>query len=108
MINLKVFVYSISEIEKFIQKPTIVIQFNHHFNLKNYISYKKLKIIYYLDHLNLLLRLPMKNIRLLKKEGELMNVLLSIKPKYVEEIKKGNKKYEFRKSLCSKEKREKI
>lgn len=27
--------------------------------------------------------------------------MLSIKPKYVEEIKKGNKKYEFRKSLCS-------
>ncbi|KKM95413.1 hypothetical protein LCGC14_1188430 [marine sediment metagenome] len=31
-----------------------------------------------------------------------MNVLLSIKPKYVEEIKKVNKKYEFRKSLCNK------
>ena len=31
-----------------------------------------------------------------------MNVLLSIKPKYVEEIKKGNKKFEFRKSLFSK------
>ena len=31
-----------------------------------------------------------------------MNVLLSIKPKYVEEIKKGNKKYEFRKSFFSK------
>ena len=30
-----------------------------------------------------------------------MNVLLSIKPKYVEEIKKGKKKYEFRKSLFS-------
>ncbi len=28
-----------------------------------------------------------------------MNVLLSIKPKYVEEIFKGNKKYEFRKSV---------
>ena len=28
-----------------------------------------------------------------------MNVLLSIKPKYVEEIIKGNKLYEFRKSL---------
>lgn len=28
-----------------------------------------------------------------------MNVLLSIKPKYVEEIKKGTKKYEFRKSI---------
>lgn len=28
-----------------------------------------------------------------------MNVLLSIKPKYVEEILKGNKKYEFRKSI---------
>lgn len=27
-----------------------------------------------------------------------MNVLLSIKPKYVEEIKKGTKKYEFRKT----------
>ncbi len=34
----------------------------------------------------------------------LMNVLLSIKPKYVDEIKKGNKKYEFRKSLFSKNK----
>lgn len=32
-----------------------------------------------------------------------MNVLLSIKPKYVEKIKKGTKKYEFRKSLFSKE-----
>jgi len=31
-----------------------------------------------------------------------MNVLLSIKPKYVEEIKKGSKKYEFRKSFTSK------
>jgi predicted transcriptional regulator len=32
-----------------------------------------------------------------------MNVLLSIKPKYVEEIIKGDKKYEFRKSIfrCS-------
>ena len=28
-----------------------------------------------------------------------MNVLLSIKPKYVEEIIKGNKRYEFRKSI---------
>ncbi|CAG0964490.1 hypothetical protein METP2_01007 [Methanosarcinales archaeon] len=28
-----------------------------------------------------------------------MNVLLSIKPKYVEEILNGNKKYEFRKSI---------
>lgn len=28
-----------------------------------------------------------------------MNALLSIKPKYVEEILKGNKKYEFRKSI---------
>lgn len=27
-----------------------------------------------------------------------MNVLLSIKPKYIEEIRKGNKKYEFRKT----------
>jgi len=32
-----------------------------------------------------------------------MNVLLSIKPKYVEEIKKGNKRYEFRKTpFCRK------
>ncbi|MHA1728153.1 MAG: hypothetical protein ACTSWY_05425 [Promethearchaeota archaeon] len=37
-----------------------------------------------------------------------MNVLLSIKPKYVEEIKKGNKRYEFRKSFCNKKKFEKI
>ena len=37
-----------------------------------------------------------------------MNVLLSIKPKYVEEIKKGNKKYEFRKSLWKKKNFEKI
>ena len=37
-----------------------------------------------------------------------MNVLLSIKPKYVEEIKKGNKKYEFRKSLCNKNNFDKI
>ena len=28
-----------------------------------------------------------------------MNVLLSIKPKFVEKIMKGNKKYEFRKSV---------
>ena len=28
-----------------------------------------------------------------------MNVLLSIKPKYVEEIIKGNKRYEFRRSI---------
>jgi len=38
----------------------------------------------------------------------LMNVLLSIKPKYVEEIKKGNKEYEFRKSLCKKENYDKL
>ena len=37
-----------------------------------------------------------------------MNVLLSIKPNYVEEIKKGNKKYEFRKSLFSKKNLNKI
>jgi len=37
-----------------------------------------------------------------------MNVLLSIKPKYVEEIKKGNKKYEFRKSLCNRKNFDKI
>ena len=30
---------------------------------------------------------------------ELMNVLLSIKPKYITEIRKGNKKYEFRKLI---------
>ena len=37
-----------------------------------------------------------------------MNVLLSIKPKFVEEIKNGNKKYEFRKSLFSKKNLDKI
>ncbi len=37
-----------------------------------------------------------------------MNVLLSIKPKYVEEIKNGNKRYEFRKSLCSAKNRDKL
>ena len=37
-----------------------------------------------------------------------MNVLLSIKPKYVEEIKNGNKRYEFRKSLCSSKNRDKL
>jgi len=37
-----------------------------------------------------------------------MNVLLSIKPKYVEKIKNGIKKYEFRKSLCSAKNREKL
>jgi type I restriction enzyme, S subunit len=31
-----------------------------------------------------------------------MNVLLSIKPRYIEEIIKGNKKYEFRKSIFCK------
>lgn len=31
-----------------------------------------------------------------------MNVLLSIKPRFVNEIKNGNKKFEFRKSLVSK------
>jgi type I restriction enzyme S subunit len=31
-----------------------------------------------------------------------MNVLLSIRPKYVEEIIKGNKRYEFRKSIFKK------
>jgi predicted transcriptional regulator len=38
----------------------------------------------------------------------LMNVLLSIKPKYVEEIKNGNKRYEFRKSLCNIKNRDKL
>ena len=37
-----------------------------------------------------------------------MNVLLSIKPRFVEEIKNGNKKYEFRKSLFSKKNLNKI
>lgn len=37
-----------------------------------------------------------------------MNVLLSIKPKYVEEIRKGTKKYEFRKSLCNEKNRDKL
>ncbi len=37
-----------------------------------------------------------------------MNVLLSIKPKYVEEIKNGNKRYEFRKSLCCAKNRDKL
>ncbi len=37
-----------------------------------------------------------------------MNVLLSIKPKYVEEIKNGTKRYEFRKSLCSVKNRDKL
>lgn len=37
-----------------------------------------------------------------------MNVLLSIKPQYVEQIRKGNKKYEFRKVLFNKEKIDKI
>ena len=31
-----------------------------------------------------------------------MNVLLSIKPRYIEEIIKGNKRYEFRKSIFCK------
>jgi len=37
-----------------------------------------------------------------------MNVLLSIKPKYVEEIKRGNKIYEFRKSFLRKQNISKI
>lgn len=37
-----------------------------------------------------------------------MNVLLSIKPKYVEKIKSGIKRYEFRKSLCSVKNRNKL
>jgi len=37
-----------------------------------------------------------------------MNVLLSIKPKYVKEIKNGNKHYEFRKSLCSAKNRDSL
>jgi type I restriction enzyme S subunit len=32
-----------------------------------------------------------------------MNVLLSIKPKFVEEIKNGNKKFEFRKTIFKKD-----
>ncbi len=32
-----------------------------------------------------------------------MNVLLSIKPQYVEEMIKGNKRYEFRKNIFKKE-----
>ena len=32
-----------------------------------------------------------------------MNVLLSIRPKYIEEIIKGNKRYEFRKSIFKKD-----
>ena len=35
-------VYSHSEIEKFVQKPTTVILFNHHFYFREFISYKKL------------------------------------------------------------------
>ena len=31
-----------------------------------------------------------------------MDVILSIKPRYVKEIEKGNKKYEFRKSIFKK------
>jgi type I restriction enzyme S subunit len=37
-----------------------------------------------------------------------LNVLISIKPRYVEKIKKGKKNYEFRKSFCSKENLEKL
>ena len=37
-----------------------------------------------------------------------LNVLITIKPKYVEQIKKENKKYEFRKSFCSKNNLEKL
>ena len=37
-----------------------------------------------------------------------MNVLLSIKPKYVKQIRKGNKKYEFRKVIFNKENIDKI
>ena len=37
-----------------------------------------------------------------------MNVLLSIKPKYVEAIKKGTKKYEFRKSIWAEKNRGKV
>ena len=32
-----------------------------------------------------------------------MNILLSIRPKYIEEIIKGNKRYEFRKSIFKKD-----
>jgi type I restriction enzyme S subunit len=37
-----------------------------------------------------------------------MKALLSIKPQYVDKIIKGNKRYEFRKSFCSKENLEKL
>ncbi len=41
----------------------------------------------------------MERICKLKKPVVWMKVLLSIKPKYVDEIVKGNKKYEFRKKI---------
>ncbi len=37
-----------------------------------------------------------------------MNVLLSVKPKYAEEILSGRKKYEFRKSIFKKQNIEKV
>jgi len=40
--------------------------------------------------------------------GKVMNILLSIKFKYVEEFKQGNKKYKFRKAFCSRKNFNKI
>lgn len=50
----------------------------------------------------------MNHIKSLKKRVVLLNVLLSIKPKYVEAILKGIKKYEFRKSIFKKKNIDKI
>ncbi|MDO9098828.1 MAG: hypothetical protein Q7U60_12000 [Candidatus Methanoperedens sp.] len=43
-----------------------------------------------------------------KKEGNWMNVLLSVKPKYAEEIRSGRKKYEFRRSVFKKQNIERV
>ena len=40
-----------------------------------------------------------RNIREKKEEVKLMNVLLSIKPRFVEKILEGEKRFEFRKGI---------
>lgn len=50
----------------------------------------------------------MRDTSKLKRKVELMNVLLSIKPTYVDAILKGKKMYEFRKAIFKKKPIEKV
>lgn len=99
-------VYSKEELKEWAEKSVFIIRFKHHLYLPNPLNLK------YLIENGILKGVPQsiteinheRYLILKKMVANSMNVLLSIKPIYVNEILAGKKIFEFRKSIFKKKK----